>query len=88
MTEYTYLNNISTGFSVKIDNNGYFDGIIRSGLYHAKDTVFEGNIYNLTNDQKIRLEAILESAYHKLDKEFCKAYETLLPNFSGFIVLV
>ena len=84
-----YMNNIRTGFSVKIDEEtGDFTGILRTGKYHKKDKAFSGNIKELTCHEKLCIEGILESAYPEKGKSFCQAYRKLLPGFEGLIYIV
>jgi hypothetical protein len=42
----------------------------------------------MTHHEKIKLEAILESAFPRMDQNFCDAYNKLLPGFNGFIVIM
>lgn len=84
-----YINNIRTGFTVEInEETGNFSGILRTGKYHKKDKTFSGNINTMTDYEKLCMEGILESAFPEMRMAFCNAYTTLLPNFSGLIVLV
>lgn len=85
-----YINNIKTGFSVQINKEtGDFQGVLRNSPCHYKDMSFSGNINTMDYDKKLKIESILEGAFPSLTgKKFIKAYETLLPKFEGYIILV
>ena len=84
-----YINNIRTGFTVKIDETtGEFAGILRSGIGYKTEKSFSGNINTMTDHEKLQLEAILQGAFPEMRTTFCQAYRTLLPNFEGFIIIV
>lgn len=52
-------------------------------------TKIAGNVNTMTHSEKLKIESILEGAFPSLTgKNFIRAYETLLPNFEGFITLV
>lgn len=79
-----YFNNIKTGFTVEIDeDSGEYRGCI-IGTDEMKPKSFFGVIGKETITQKLHIESILDSAFpDKRNKNFSRAYEALLPGFTG-----
>ena len=73
-----YHNNVENGFSVQIDEEGNFSGIVQSCPAFKAGKEFSGNVHSLSMEEECMIDGILTECFDLRTKEGKAVYKALL----------
>jgi len=73
-----YHNNVANGFSVQIDEEGNFSGIVQSCPAYKAGKEFSGNVHSLSMKEECIIDGILTECFDLRSKEGKAVYKALL----------
>ena len=73
-----YHNNVANGFSVQIDDEGNFSGIVQSCPAFKAGKEFSGNVHSLSMKEECIIDGILTECFDLRSKEGKAVYKALL----------